>query len=202
MAIFSSFKSLDSALIHFNISETSKNIFKEISLVEVPKTLEAELEFNLTEMPYNVSEASICEMVIFPILKSLWTNFKAKLLLWSHKGMGKDADLVGIPDYIVAKRSPLGRVMDLPMLVMIEAKKDDFDGGWGQCLAQMITAQKLNQGDYPIYGIVTNGDTWQFGMVENQTLTKNIFPIGINEMPKLYSSLYFIFSECEKHIKS
>ncbi len=201
MASFSSFKNLDSALIHFNVTETSKNIFKNIAIVHVPQTLQSEIEFNITEMPYNVSESSICEMVIFPILKSLWTNFKAKLLLWSHKGIGKEADLMGIPDYIIAKRSPLGRVMDLPMLVMIEAKKDDFDGGWGQCLAQMISAQKLNQSDSCIYGIVTNGDTWQFGNLVNQSFTKNTFPIGINEMDKLYSALYFIFAECEKQIK-
>jgi hypothetical protein len=31
-----------------------------------------------------------------------------------------------------------------PYLIVIEAKKDNFEEGWGQCLVELITAQKLN----------------------------------------------------------
>ena len=78
--------------------------------------------------------------------------------------MSKKAKNSGIPDYIIAKSSPLGKeVMDMPMLVMIEAKKDDFDEGWGQCLAQLNLAQQLNHQAFRVYGIVSNGEVWQFG---------------------------------------
>ena len=40
---------------------------------------------------------------------------------------------------------------------VVEAKKDNFEEGWGQCLAELIAAQKLN-GDQNnrLFGIVSN----------------------------------------------
>ena len=202
MASFSTFKTLVEALVHFNIAEKSAPLFSEVKIkVEVPLFLKEELAFNMTEMPYNVSEAAICEMVVFPILKTIWKNFKEKLLLWSHQGISKDVEISGIFDYIVAKRSPLGRVLSLPMLVMIQAKKDNFDEGWGQCLAQMIAAQNLNNQDYTIYGIVTNGTSWEFGQLDNQTLLRHTQPLSIDDLPKLYNVIYNIFEYCEKQLE-
>ena len=202
MASFSPFNTLESALIHFNIQENSQILFPPIDeYVAVPQTLIEDLHFNMTEMPYKVSEASICEMVIFPILRSVWKNFKTKLLLWSHKGIGKDAENSGIPDYIIAKRSHLGRVMDLPFLVMIEAKKDNFDEGWGQCVVQMRTAQLLNQDDKPIYGIVSNGGNWEFGQLLGDIFTQHSTNISIDDLPKLYNTLCYLLKICEKRVE-
>jgi hypothetical protein len=50
---------------------------------------------------------------------------------------------------------------------MVEAKKDDFEGGWGQCLAAMLAAQMINGDDQLILqGSVSNGDVWQFGRLQ------------------------------------
>ena len=49
-------------------------------------------------------------------------------------------------------------------MLFVEAKKDDFDAAWGQCLAAMIAAQRLN--DRPacvVHGGVSNGRVWYFG---------------------------------------
>jgi hypothetical protein len=55
-------------------------------------------------------------------------------------------------------------VLTQPLLIVIEAKEDDFSKGWGQCLAAMVAAQRINHNlDLGIFGIVTNGETWQFG---------------------------------------
>ncbi|MFN0201906.1 MAG: hypothetical protein ACKVTZ_10310 [Bacteroidia bacterium] len=204
MGSFSQFNTLEDSLKHFQVAQEIKLIFPNVLAEKlVPPTLVEEITFNMTEIPYNISEAAICEMVIFPVIKSVWTNFRSKLLLWSHRsiGKGKITELAGIPDYIIAKRSPLGRgVMDLPMLVMIEAKKDDFDAGWGQCLAQMVTAQQMNKTEQRVYGIVSNGDNWQFGYFVDNKLITNTFSMGINEIQKLYNAIYFIFEECEKQV--
>lgn len=201
MASFSTFKTLEEALLHFGISEKNQNIFPHIQNTHlVSPYLEEEIEFNTTKLPYNISEASICEMVIFPVLKAVWKHFEKNLLLWSHKSIGKESDMSGIPDYILAKRSLLGRVMDLPLLIMIEAKKDDFDGGWGQCVAQMVTAQSINNNQTEIFGIVTNGDTWQFGKLEGRHFTKNKSFISLTELATLYNTLYYLFELCESKI--
>ncbi len=202
MASFSTFKTLEDALLHFGIAENTQNIFPPIQNTQVISPyLVDELEYNTTKLAYDISEAALCEMVIFPILKAVWKHFEEKLFLWSHKSIGKEPDMSGIPDYILAKRSPLGRVMDIPLLVMIEAKKDDFNGGWGQCLAQMVTAQSLNTTSNEIFGIVTNGDTWQMGKLEGHIFTKDKGAISLKELPTLYNTLYYLFELCENKIK-
>jgi hypothetical protein len=204
MKSFSQFKTLEIALKQFRITYEVRDIFPDLQLRALkvaPQSLVDEINFNMTEMPYETSEASICEMIIFPILKNIWTNFRNNLLLWSHKSIGQETDLSGIPDYILAKRSILGKaVMDLPMMVMIEAKKDDFDGGWGQCLAQMMSAREINQSEHLVYGIVSNGDSWQFAYLSENKMSKHLNPISVGDMGKLYTILYYIFDICEQQI--
>ncbi len=61
----------------------------------------------------------------------------------------------------MAKKSEQGlSEIVFPLLAVVEAKQEDFVKGWGQCLAEMVAAQKLNAGVTPqptIYGIVTTG---------------------------------------------
>ncbi len=203
MAGFSTFKTLEDALLHFGISENTESILPPIpNTHSVSKHLEEELAFNTTQLAYKVSEYSLCEMVIFPILKEVWKNFTQHLFLWSHRGIGKETDISGIPDYILAKRSPLGRVMDLPLLVMIGAKKDDFDGGWGQCVAQMVTAQTLNNNSgEEIFGIVTNGDNWEIGKLQGRNFIKEKDSYSLKELNTLYNTLYYVFELCDKKVR-
>ena len=203
MSSFSPFKTLADALSHFEISSQKAEIIFVKEKIVVPPALAETIHFNLVETTYNISEAAICEAIIYPIIREIWKLFKDHLSLWSHKSLSKKAKDSGIPDYIITKRSPLGKeVMDMPILVMIEAKKDDFDEGWGQCLAQMQLAQSLSNGEYTIYGIVSNGDTWQFGYLQGKVLTQHIAPISVEDLGRLYNSLYFVFSNCLAQIQA
>ncbi len=84
--------------------------------------------------------------MIIPILQEIWKHYRSKLILWSHQKLSYDNNLTETHKYILAKKSPLGkRIFDQPYFVLIEAKQDDFDAGWGQCLAEMIAAKKLNE---------------------------------------------------------
>ena len=100
---------------------------------------------------------------------------------------------------MVAKRSPLGKVvLDQPYFVAVEAKKDDFIKGWGQCLAQMVAMQKLNdRPEQPVYGIVTNGQLWQFGKLINHTFTKETQGYALYDLDALMAALNFLFQRCE-----
>lgn len=59
--------------------------------------------------------------------------------------------------------------------MIIEAKKADLNSGIGQCIAEMIAAQKFNEmNNQPIstiYGSVTNGTAWRFLELTEQTVT-------------------------------
>jgi len=53
--------------------------------------------------------------------------------------------------------------LEYPLLIVVEAKKNDFEQGWAQCLSELIAAKNLNQSEKSVYGIVTDGKLWEFG---------------------------------------
>jgi hypothetical protein len=111
--------------------------------------------------------------------------------------------LTGIPDYLIAKRSDLGRVLGFPLLTTVEAKKDNFEEGWAQCAAQMLALQKLNQANdkqYVVFGMVTNGESWEIAQLQGNQLTKEIHIFTISELDKLWTALLFVLNECKKQL--
>lgn len=72
-------------------------------------------------------------------------------------------------------RSPEQLFIDAPAVVVVEAKKEDLNGGLGQCVAQMIAAQRFNEQNNQsvptIFGTVTTGDRWKFLKLESNTVT-------------------------------
>jgi hypothetical protein len=53
-----------------------------------------------------------------------------------------------------------------PLVIIVEAKNNNVEGGVWQCLAQMVGVRIFNEqsGASPpaVYGCVTNGEAWQF----------------------------------------
>jgi len=76
---------------------------------------------------------------------------------------------------------------------VVEAKRNDFVKGWGQCLAELVAIQKIN--DMPesaIYGIVTDGKLWQFGKLVQNLFTRNITVLTISELKKLFGAIGYL----------
>ena len=156
-----------------------------------PDQLQQDIDEALTELPFDISEIAIGENLIYPVLKSVWQANRENSLLWSHPTIFADEDLSGIPDYVFAERSKYGKVvMESPLLVMVEAKRDNFTEGWGQCCAQMMAAQKIN-GDAKqiVYGIVSNGETWEIASLKESIITKYKTVFTISNLVILYRSL-------------
>lgn len=67
----------------------------------------------------------------------------------------------------------------------------------------MIAAQRLNS-ELPIsvFGIVSNGSTWEFGKLEADIFTKNITPYSIYELDKLFSVVNYLFQQCELQLNN
>jgi len=195
---FTQFKSLGEVLKTYNIRYAEAR-FKPETQVKVPKGLAADLAFTLKHIAYDVSEAAICENLIYPILKSAWIPFAGIFALWSHKAIEYDASLSGIPDYLISKRSDLGKIVfEAPYIAVVEAKKDDFSGGWSQCGAEMYAIQKINQNpDLPIYGIVSNGETWEFAELAHDQFLFFTNRFDISDLKKLYNALYSIMLRCK-----
>lgn len=190
------YKNIADVLQEFSLTYREANFIEQTPLTIDPY-FEKRLNFILKEAIVFNSEYAICENIIYPILVEIWQKYAEKLLIWSHQPLNYDNKLSGIPDYIVAQRSPRGKViLDQPYLILIEAKKDNFEEGWGQCLAELITAQKLNSDQNSrLFGIVSNGKLWEFGCLQATVFTKNIKYFVLDDLSPLMEAINFIFAE-------
>lgn len=191
---FSDYKSIADVQAQFKTQYVENNIIETTDMTVSPLFLE-EFEFNRKNIDVFTSEASRCEIVIFPILREVYKNYYELYSIWVQKSISYDEKLNGTPDYIISKRSGLGKTMlETPLLIVAEAKKNDFEQGWGQCLAELIASQKINNDDnMPIYGIVTDGKLWEFGKLTKNVFIKNIDIFTVNELSKLFGALNFVF---------
>jgi len=195
---FSNFKSLGATVKELQVIFTEDSFVKQATF-PVSAYFQQDLEYVMREGVVNNSEFAICENLIYPILKEVWKAYSSKFTLWSHQMLTCDDLLSGYPEYVLAKRSPLGKVVfDKPYLLIVEAKQDNFDWGWGQCLAEMVAAQRLN-GDIAIaiFGIVSNGINWEFGKLEGNTFMHHPAPYSIFELERLFGTVNYLFQQSE-----
>jgi hypothetical protein len=199
---FSNYKSLGETVKEFQITYTQANFITGVDF-PVPESFREDLAFMMQESVVDNSEFAICENLIYPILKQVWKQYYNQFTLWSHQYLNCDAQLTGFPEYILARRSPLGKIVfDQPYFILVEAKQDNFDAAWGQCLAEMIAAQRLNESSQIIvFGITSNGSFWQFGKLADHTFTLNKTFYTIQELDKLFAAVNDVFQQCEMQLK-
>ncbi|MBW4476065.1 MAG: hypothetical protein KME54_04120 [Tolypothrix brevis GSE-NOS-MK-07-07A] len=196
---FSSYKSISVVAKEFQIKYVRDNFIRETHF-EISEIFRQELDLIFNEGVFDNSEIAICENIIYPVLKEIWKAYRSKFLIWSHQTLIYDDKLCGIPDYILAKRSPLGTVVfDKPYFVLVEAKKEsDFTEGWGQCFAEMLAVQRINnEPEKTTFGIVSNGAIWQFGKLTLDIFTQNKTFYTIQDLEQLFAAVNYVFQQCE-----
>ncbi|MEM9542274.1 MAG: hypothetical protein AAGA60_22625 [Cyanobacteria bacterium P01_E01_bin.42] len=198
---FSSYKTIDSVLKEFQVTYTQENFIVETD-VEVSSFFREDLEIVMQDGAPECSEYAICENFIYPALREVWKNYRQKFVLWSHKSLNYDEKLSGFPEYILAQKSPLGNVVfDKPFFILIEAKQDNFEYGWAQCLAEMIAARELNERpEQEVFGIASNGQVWQFGKLKENLFTKHKRFYLIGDLDRLIGAIDYIFKQCEQWV--
>lgn len=188
---FTNFKSADEVQQAYQIKYDEKDFF-ELRPMKPSESFLKEFEFSMANFDVFSSEASRCENIIYPILREVCKQFIDDFALWSHKSLTVDDTLTGTPDYIIARRSELGKnVLGLPLVMITEAKQNDFIKGWGQCLAELVAAQKLNKDEQKsVYGIVTDAEFWQFGQLKGKEFTRSKTRANIDDLDKVFGSIY------------
>ena len=123
----------------------------------------------------------------------------ANLKVWKEAALNTDT-LTGVADYLIA---PKRAYLATPLLCVAEAKKDDFAKGRVQCLAEMAACRWNNQQrgqDKDVYGIVSNGQVWQFYKLAT---AGDIFESGlytVDDLPLLLGVLDYVCGECAKNV--
>jgi hypothetical protein len=155
-----------------------EQIFKSdlISADKPVKVSDLTRNFIFTNLEFAISqrtEKAKSEYIIAPVFAELRQQAKEKISVFS--GVKFDVDrklnLKGYCDFLVS-RSPYQALLEAPVMVAVEAKKDDFDTGYNQCIAEMIAARIFNKNKNievdEIYGCVTTGTIWQFIILNGQ----------------------------------
>ena len=131
------------------------------------------------------TEKASSELIVADILVELREKFEHRISFFSGIDFSVDAEsgLTGVCDFLISL-SPTQFHLEAPIIVLVEAKKDNPVLGFGQCVAEMLAAQRFNaerENDFPcIYGTATTGTVWQFLKLEEQRLyiDSAIYSIG------------------------
>ncbi len=192
---FSDFKAIPDVQEKFRITYAIDNLLGTEETVNPSEQFLNELEFSMQHINVFVSEGARCETLIYPILREVYKEYAKDYALWVKKPLAYDETLSGTPDYFISTRSELGILtVGTPLIILVEAKKNDFEQGWGQCLAELVAAQKINDDpDVPVYGIVSDGERWQFGKLVGDTFTQNRTSFSIDNLPTLFGAINTVF---------
>lgn len=196
---FSDFKNIADVQKKYNI-EYREEIFILAQELSPPDHFLKDFDFYKENIDIFTSEASRSEIVISPLLREIYKRHYRKYSFWIQKALSYDEVLSGVPDYIISGKSRLGKtVLEKPVVIVVEAKKNDFEQGWGQCLAELVAAQKINENPQrPVYGIVTDGNLWQFGKLTADVFVKHAENFTIDQLAKLYGALEYLLQLTER----
>lgn len=133
-------------------------------------------------------------MIIAPILIDLRKQFQEEINLFSGVDFTVDNErgLNGICDFIIS-HSPEVLIITAPVILVVEAKKENINAGLGQCIAEMVAAQifneRQNQNIVSIYGAVTTGTNWRFLKLENQVVSIDLTEYYLRDINKILGIL-------------
>ncbi|MCY7275271.1 MAG: hypothetical protein LH702_16420 [Phormidesmis sp. CAN_BIN44] len=143
------------------------------------------------------SEKVRSELIISPVLMDVRRQLNRQVSLFSGEDftVAPDLGLSGICDFLLS-RSPEQMLIEAPAVIIVEAKKADLKTGMGQCLAEMIAAQKFNDANGKplptIYGCVTNGGAWKFLQLQGQTATFDLMEYAIPPVDRVLGMLVWM----------
>ncbi|MEM1167632.1 MAG: hypothetical protein AAGJ08_00690 [Cyanobacteria bacterium P01_H01_bin.35] len=143
------------------------------------------------------SKKARSEGIINPVLLEVKRQLKGKISVFSGEefAVQPEVDLTGYVDFLIS-RSPEQLFIKAPAVVLVEAKKEDLKPAIGQCLAEMVAAQRFNQQKQQpistIYGTVTSGTVWRFLKLEEQTVTIDLTDYPLPPVEQILSFLVWM----------
>lgn len=149
------------------------DLFADISEIEPSENLRFSLKENASLALDINTEKARSEMIIAPILLEVrrQLNYQIGLFSGSEFNVAPEKGLNGTCDFLISL-SPERLFIKAPIIMLVEAKKEDLKAGLGQCIAEMLAAQLFNEREANqipiIYGVVTSGTNWRFLKLEGK----------------------------------
>ena len=186
---------LDTVKKAFDIAEVNTaGIFSGAEPVVPSAHLTTTLERNVPLAFAMGTEKAKSELIVSAVLVELWEHFDRHISFFSGIDFNVDAEsgLTGVCDFVVSLSSSQFH-LESPIIILVEAKRDNLTSGLGQCVAEMVAAQRFNaeQGnDIPcVYGATTSGIDWVFLKLEGKKLQLDMAAYQIAQCDKILGIL-------------
>jgi hypothetical protein len=179
--------------LHLNIS-SREDIFSKVAPLPVSEYLQETLAYNVPFALASNTEKSRSEMIITPILLELTKKFANQISLFSgvEFNIEPSQGLNGNCDFLIS-RSPEFLLINAPVIIVVEAKKENIKGGLGQCIAEMYAARLFNEREEnqvtEIYGVVTTGEIWKFLRLSGELVQIDLAEYFLNDVNKILGIL-------------
>ena len=146
------------------------------------------------------TEKAKSELIIAPLLWEVKRLMNRQISVFSGTDFTVDiaAGLNGVCDFLIS-RSREQFEIEAPAVVLVEAKRDNINSGLGQCIAEMVAAQRFNEANNnpipTIYGSVTSGTAWRFMKLEGQIVTIDVRDYPFPPVETILSMLVWMVRE-------
>ncbi|HAG81253.1 MAG TPA: hypothetical protein DCL61_08780 [Cyanobacteria bacterium UBA12227] len=170
------------------------DIFAAVPELECSEYLAETLRYNVPLALASNSEKARSEMIIAPILIEVRKQLQSQFSLFSGIDFNVDASqsLTGFCDFIISTGSER-LFVSAPVMMLVEAKKEDIIAGLGQCVAEMVAAQIFNEREgnevSVIYGAVTSGTNWKFLKLAGKVVEIDLVEYYLTDVNKILGIL-------------
>ncbi len=170
------------------------NMFSAIPELESSNFLVETLLYTVPLAISSNTEKARSEMIIAPILIELRKQLNSEISFFSGIDFTIDPEkgLNGNCDFLIS-RSPELLILTAPVIIIVEAKKENINGGLGQCVAEMLGARIFNEregNEIPaIYGTVTTGTIWKFLKLQEQIIEIDLGEYYLRDVNKVLGIL-------------
>lgn len=173
---YSQFKTIAQAKATFNLTIIEGPRFlPQTPPVAPSQTLCDYLRETLPIVATSGSEKARSEGIIYPVLVDVRRALERQVSLFSGEEFNVDESvgLNGVCDFLLTRSSEVLEI-EAPAVIIVEAKKTELKLGFGQCIAEMVAAQRFNEAQgkpiSTIYGSISNGNQWQLLKLEGISL--------------------------------
>jgi hypothetical protein len=179
---------LDSLRHAFGLMVRDQVLFEQVGTIEPSHWLQEALEKG-QDLAF-ISEKARSEFIVAPVLMACRGVLGQRFRIFSGARLDVDPErgLKGECDFILG-RSESSLVFQAPLMVILEAKKNDIEEGLGQCAAQMLGARIYNEKEGKalpfLYGCVTTGESWQFLKLKENDIIIHPERYPIQELAKV-----------------
>ncbi len=184
--------SLEMVRKKFQITLSLQPLFENVAPIPPSEFLKTALQ-RASDLAV-ISEKARAEFIVAPILLEVREVLQHAISIYSgvRLDVAPEEGLQGVCDFIITRTPPFPTVQ-APLLVLVEAKRNIVEEGLGQCAAEMVAAQRVNQeepqGPRIVYGCVTTGEIWQFLRLTGQELAIDPTKIYIEHIDKVLGVL-------------